>query len=354
MKKNIVSILCPSYNHERFVGFFINSLLQQTNPNWELIIVDDCSTDNNVAEIKKFSDKRIKLIQNPFNMGINCGLNKAFEISSGQYISFCASDDMLCSDYVQNVFDLFEQNPDKSLLYCDLQIIDNDNKPLERCFYNPCESRYKVLHKLFMCGNWPLSPGMVAKRDLFEKIMPLDIPLSMYQDYKMHIDLLLLSDFMVMSKKSVLYRKATDQSGLSGSNEVNPIRQQLEENLLMDSFLKIKDPVVLRKIFNEELINYETIDKRTIPFVLGMLAMKSSERFKRVWGFNQISKFINSQDNYTLVHKVYGFSYKDFLGLARLVGEDLMTQKYRKYKKLFNVMAVISAVLFILCVTLVI
>ena len=347
MSKNLVSILCPSYNHERFVGCFINSLLQQTNPNWELIIVDDCSTDNNVAEIKKFNDKRIRLIKNPFNMGINCGLNRAFAESKGQYISFCASDDMLGSDYIQNVFDAFEENPDKGVLYCDLQVIDNDNNKLDRIFYNPRDTRYKVLNKLFMRGNCPLSPGMVVKRDLFSKILPLDIPLSMYQDYKMHIDLLLLSDYMVMDKISVLYRKADDQAGLSAVNEINQIRQQLEENLLMNSFLKIHDINLLRDIFGEDLREYKDIDRKTIPFILGMLAMKASERFKRVWGFNQVSKFINTPDNYRLVNKKYGFCYKDFINLAAFFNESPFKRKYIKYKSLFNGSCVLVAILVI-------
>ena len=90
MQKPLVSILCPTFNHEKYVKFFLDSLLAQTNPNWELLIVDDCSTDNNVAEIKKFHDSRIKLIQNPFNMGINCGLNQAFERARGDYMCFCS------------------------------------------------------------------------------------------------------------------------------------------------------------------------------------------------------------------------------------------------------------------------
>ena len=49
MQKPLVSILCPTFNHEKYVKFFLDSLLAQTNPNWELLIVDDCSTDNNVA-----------------------------------------------------------------------------------------------------------------------------------------------------------------------------------------------------------------------------------------------------------------------------------------------------------------
>lgn len=346
MTKKIISILCPSYNHEKFAVFFIESLLNQTNPNWELIIVDDCSTDNNVQEIKKYKDSRIKLIQNPFNMGINCGLNHAFNVSQGQYISFCASDDMLKPDYVENVFNCFEQQPNKDLLYCDLQVIDNNGHMTDRVFTNIRENRYAVLRHMFFIGNWPLSPGMVIKRSLFESLLPLDIPMSQYQDYKMHIELLLQADYMIMNKISVLYRKDDDnQSGLSANNKKSAICRQLEENILLDSYLKIQDVSLLKNIFETDLGNFKDVSRKTIPFVLGQLALNSKDMYKKLWGYNQIARFINDTKNYALVHKMYGFSYKDFLNLAAKFDNNPMEIKYNKYKRLFNRLLLVIAVL---------
>lgn len=353
MTKNIVSILCPSYNHERFVGYFINSLLQQTNPNWELIIVDDCSTDNNVAEIKKIRDTRIKLIQNTYNMGVNCGLNKAFSESNGKYICFCASDDMLLPDFIENVFRCFDKNPDKGIIYCDLQVINNNNKPIDKIIRNPKSDRYTVLNKLFMQENCMLSPGMVIKRELCKKILPLDIPMSQYQDYKMHIDLLLRSDFMIMNKISVLYRKNDSQSGLSAINPITARRCCLEENLLMDSFLGISDIDILKKIFPNELKPLGKITKDVIPFVLGMLALESPREYKKIWGYNQISRFINTQDNYALVNRLYGFSYKDFLKLATKFDNSRKEfMKHKKYRLLFNILLCVCILLAVIIIAL--
>lgn len=351
MEKPLLSILCPSYNHEKFVGYFINSLLQQTNPNWELIIVDDCSTDNNVAEIKKYKDKRIKFFQNPFNMGVNCSLNKAFSESSGQYISFCASDDMLCSDYVQNVFDAFEQKTDKGVLYCDLQLIDNQNKLKNSIWRNFRSDRYSVLYNLFVFGNCMLSPGMVVKRELFKKIYPLNIPLSQYQDYKMHIDLLLNSDFMVMDKISVLYRKNDAHSGLSACSEATTTAQQLETNLLMNSFLKIQDTKLLEKIFKSDINKFKPVSKDIIPYVLGTLALQSPDRYKKIWGYNQIVHYINMPKNYETLNKKYNFCYHDFLNIVNSFSSELSVKKYRKYKKLFNYCCIF---LFVFMITIII
>ena len=347
MTKKLLSVLCPTYNHEKYVKYFIDSLLAQTNQNWELIIVDDGSTDNNVAEIKKYNDKRIKFFQNPFNMGVNSSLNKAFAKSSGQYISFCASDDMLRPDYVENVFECFEKNPDKNLLYSDLQLIDNQNKLKNAIWRNSMSDRFSVLHNLFMFENCMLSPGMVAKRELFDKIFPLDIPLSQYQDYKMHVDLLLNSDFMIMDKISVLYRKNDAHSGLSARSEATTTARQLETNLLMNSFLKIQDVKLLENIFKSDLDTFKPFSKNMIPYILGTLALQSPDRYKKIWGYNQIVKFINVPANYKLLNTKYGFCYHDFLNIANSFGLELSVKKYRKYKKLFNYVSVLLIVFII-------
>ena len=71
MKNPRFSIICPAFNHERYGGWFIDSVLAQTVSDWELVIVDDCSSDNTAKIIKSYTDKRINFIQHKINGGIN-------------------------------------------------------------------------------------------------------------------------------------------------------------------------------------------------------------------------------------------------------------------------------------------
>ena len=93
--KALISIITPNYNASKFVAETIKSVLNQTYENWELIIVDDCSTDDSVAIIENFSksDVRIKLINLTVNSGPAIARNKAIELSKGAYIAFLDSDD---------------------------------------------------------------------------------------------------------------------------------------------------------------------------------------------------------------------------------------------------------------------
>lgn len=95
MQQPLISVITPAYNAERFIRDTIDSVLQQTYTNWEMIIVDDCSTDDTLAIVKEYRrrDARIKLIVLEENSGSAVARNKAMENASGRYIAFLDSDD---------------------------------------------------------------------------------------------------------------------------------------------------------------------------------------------------------------------------------------------------------------------
>ena len=95
-KNPTVSIITPAYNAERFISQTIESVLQQTYPHWEMIIVDDASQDNTVAIVQSYAqqDNRIKLIELATNSGSAVARNTAMEHATGQYLAFLDSDDL--------------------------------------------------------------------------------------------------------------------------------------------------------------------------------------------------------------------------------------------------------------------
>ena len=91
---DLVSIIMPSYNAEKYIKSAIHSILRQTYASWELIIVDDCSRDNTVDIIRNFDDSRIRLFKNKKNSGAAISRNKALREAKGKYIAFLDSDDI--------------------------------------------------------------------------------------------------------------------------------------------------------------------------------------------------------------------------------------------------------------------
>ena len=94
MMNSLVSIIMPSWNTASFIAESIQCVIDQTYSNWELIIVDDCSTDNTDEVIAKFTDNRIKYFKNEKNSGAALTRNRALREAQGEWIAFLDSDDL--------------------------------------------------------------------------------------------------------------------------------------------------------------------------------------------------------------------------------------------------------------------
>jgi glycosyltransferase involved in cell wall biosynthesis len=124
---NLVSIITPNYNAEKFISKTIESVINQTHKNWEMIIVDDVSTDNGVAVIQSFikKDGRIKLYQLEKNSGASVARNKAISIANGNFIAFLDSDDLWLPNKLELQLDFMLKN-NFSITYTSYKIIEED------------------------------------------------------------------------------------------------------------------------------------------------------------------------------------------------------------------------------------
>lgn len=110
MTNDLVSIIMPSYNTGKYISESIHSVLNQTYKNWELIIIDDCSTDNTVSVVNSFMDKRIRFFQNKTNSGAAVSRNVALTLSKGRWIAFLDSDDLWVPEKLEHQIKFMEQN----------------------------------------------------------------------------------------------------------------------------------------------------------------------------------------------------------------------------------------------------
>lgn len=90
----LVSVIMPCYNAAAYIGETIESVLAQTYTNWELLIVDDCSTDDSLAVIARYDDPRIRVLKNEKNSGAAVTRNNAIEAANGRFMAFLDSDDL--------------------------------------------------------------------------------------------------------------------------------------------------------------------------------------------------------------------------------------------------------------------
>lgn len=129
LEDGLVSIIMPSWNTGRFIGETIQSVIDQTYTNWELIIVDDCSIDNTDKIVKSFGDKRIKYYHNEENMGAALTRNKALRVAKGEWIAFLDSDDIWMPEKLEHQIDFMCANNYK-FSYTEYEKIDEQSRPL--------------------------------------------------------------------------------------------------------------------------------------------------------------------------------------------------------------------------------
>lgn len=187
----LVSIICLCYNHERFIREALDSVVAQTYPNLEIIVVDDCSTDNSVAIITEYclAHPQIKFISTGRNIGNCAAFNKGWRSAKGEFIIDFATDDVLLPERVAQQVEAF-QKLDKTygVVYSDaLYINDHSNPVRNHCrrdnqgrviSFAPSGNLFKeLLSRYFICP-----PTMMMRRSVFEKLDGYDETLA-YEDF---------------------------------------------------------------------------------------------------------------------------------------------------------------------------
>ena len=154
-KQNInnptVSVIIPNYNHAQFLTRRIESVLTQTYTDYEIIILDDCSTDNSRDIIEKYRDnpKVSKIVFNETNSGSTFPQwNKGVSLAAGKYIWFAESDDFAQPNFLEQMVAILDKYPSVVLAKCQSEIIDQDNNIL----YN-----YEDRFPHFRCPGKPLT-----------------------------------------------------------------------------------------------------------------------------------------------------------------------------------------------------
>lgn len=131
MNIGFVSIITPAYNCEQFISKTIESVLSQTYPHWEMIVVNDCSSDTTGQIAQKYAsyDKRIKYIKLEYNSGAAVARNVAMSMAKGQYIAFLDSDDLWLPDKLSTQIKFMQDNNYK-FSCTDYEQIDESGNPL--------------------------------------------------------------------------------------------------------------------------------------------------------------------------------------------------------------------------------
>lgn len=173
----VVSIIIPCYNGAKYLPQAIESCLSQDYRDIEIIVVNDASPDDCLVIGDKYSEKdpRVKTVNRSVNGGICRALNSGIEMASGQYMTRLAQDDWFRPDAIGIMADALRSNPDAGLVYCNVNIVDDNGKLLTVLKTEPPEKALFPVNRVGLCVMW--------RKEVSERIGGFDPRCEFADDY---------------------------------------------------------------------------------------------------------------------------------------------------------------------------
>jgi len=201
----LVSVVIPTYNHARYLGRALQSVLDQTYTNWEALVIDNHSTDNTDEVVASFADPRITYLKIHNNGMIAASRNVGIRVAKGEWIAFLDSDDWWVVDKLKACFDCVNEKVD--LIYHDLKIIRDNPSFFKKKHIKSRQFIKPVLKDLLLKGNSIATTSVVVRTSLLEQICGMNESVEMIaaEDYNTWLRIAQITDNFLHVPKSLGY-----------------------------------------------------------------------------------------------------------------------------------------------------
>lgn len=209
-----MSVVIPNYNHASYIGAAIQSVLNQTYRTFEIIVVDDGSTDNSREVVAQFGDQVTYLWQE--NRGLSAARNTGIQAANGTYIGLLDADDLYEPAFLSTLVPILQANPQTDGVYCGYRFVDHNNHPLPQV-----EARLIAdgqLYQALVDGNFLVPESMLVRRSCYASVPPFDESLRACEDWDMW--LAISRQYKIVGTDRVLTRHRI----LPGSMSTDPKR----------------------------------------------------------------------------------------------------------------------------------
>ncbi|PWK29235.1 glycosyl transferase family 2 [Arcicella aurantiaca] len=216
-----ISIALCTYNGSRFLREQLQSLANQTLLPSEIIITDDCSTDNTAEIVKEFENVlNIKFFKNDTSLKVTKNFERAISLCTGDIILMCDQDDLWHSDKLAKIHAYFQENPNKLAVFCDAELVDEKGESLNNNFWSVV--RFHELQRqqwkagqeveILLAGNRSAGCMMAFRKELTSVIVPFPTHISeMIHDNWITIIAAMLNKIGIIEERLISYRQHSFQ-----------------------------------------------------------------------------------------------------------------------------------------------
>ena len=259
----LVSVCIPAYNNAGYIKETIDSILNQTYQNIELVIVDDNSKDETLKVIQSIKDPRIKVYHNEENLGMVGNWNKCLSLANGEYIKLICADDMIDNNAIEIEAKAMQQNPTANLVESDTRLVDINGKKtgvFHRYRKSGLVDGKKVAKKSLLIQNFFGAPvNNMIRKSALETVGYFDESFTYILDFDMWIRLACSGDVYIIHQQLNNFRIRNDSNtgNLIGENRdvyVDEHRRLVEKHALNKelhiSGFDVKFSIWFRKVRN--------------------------------------------------------------------------------------------------------
>ena len=298
--EDLITVSVVTYNHAPYIKECIDSILEQTWQNLEILVVDDCSTDETVDLVKSYHDPRINLITKKKNRGVSDSTDVYLRQAAGRYIATICGDDRMATPFkIERQVEFLKRNEWCSVVFSDIELIDEHGvlldpqkspaKQILQVFESGIENQdpKQLLNTFFLKGNVLAGPTMLADMKVFHQFGSFDRRYLQLQDFDMSIRLLINGvGIAVVPEKTVSYRIRDNQMNLSAITNESANRLIYERAKILEQYWKITLQQ-FKAIFPEYVFSGKE-NELLVPYYLQDMFSKSHEMFAKLFRINTL------------------------------------------------------------------
>jgi len=221
----LISIVLPVYNGARFLRESIDSVLNQTYTNWELLILDDCSTDETPSIAQEYAEKdsRIFYYRNERNLRLPGNLNRGFSLAKGDYLTWTSDDNRYRPTALEKMLQTLTDNPGSDLVYASYQVIGEAGNPIQVLEADPRGKEH-------ILGSNVVGACFLYTRKVYEEIGEYDVDLLLVEDFDYWQRVLMKFDGLAIAE--ILYDYRWHAATLTSTKNEKQFGQRMEKLLL--------------------------------------------------------------------------------------------------------------------------
>ena len=301
MRKSLplVSIMIPNYNHSRYLDQCIQSALDQTYPNIEIVVLDNDSQDNSIEVMEKYMEKGVVVCKNPINI-FNTNYRMLSDgLTKGKYAMLLCADDLILPTYIEKSVNIMEEHPNVGYVHVERDFITDEGKVIELDpFYTTSFMvNGKDVMPIYMMTTVAHPAQGIFRRSVFDEVRGYNATVDhMNADRNLWFYLSEVSDYAYLREKLCYIRVGSEtETSLTFTNFQHPILSYMT----IRNFAEYARTKGYHKVYERESKALEKFATELLPFCASLLAQENYQDAKRYMDFCRvISDEIEQNDRY--------------------------------------------------------